>query len=110
MPKQVSGLITWYTDVASRAGRGRSYIPFPSAADTDGNGAPSTDYLIALGNLSDDLAAYMTYPAGDSDISMSLVVLSAGLGDQPVTSYTRRDRFATQRRRGDYGQPNLPGL
>lgn len=106
-PKQCAGILTKTTLDGSRAGRGRLYIPFPATADVEADGNPTAGYLtraIALAAAID----------GDENVSSDPeVVLRFGLMHWRVaSSFIRtndviaRDRFATQRRRGDYGRIN----
>jgi hypothetical protein len=109
MPQQVSGLITRRVNLTSNANRGRVYIPFPAAIAGSTVERPSSAYTTLLGNLQVGLLP-TTAP-----ISIGGQMWSPGLqgriaGFTPLLAALPSNKWATQKRRGDYGIPNtLPG-
>ncbi len=108
LPKQVSGVIALRSTVGGRSGRGRVYVGFPSEADNESAGKPSVSYVQRLQALADALNSPLTVPDinGTGQV-FSLHVYSrllAFLAD--VTQVVARDRWGTQRRRGDFGKIN----
>lgn len=106
VPPQVAGLITWRTDLAGRAHRGRTFVPRMPRSWVEENGDRWTeagqDYLFSYAEL-----FYATYSRviGSSDIAF-LVVISRQLDGVPrapvgtqVTSFDTSAVLATQRRR-----------
>lgn len=111
LPQQVSGLIASYSNPPSRRMRGRFYIPFPSDTWSDLNGYLNAAGVAALQNVQSVIAA--TIVAGGVDPGQWQVQhrYKSGPATFAYTSiiyYTSRDRFATQRRRGQYGRRNIP--
>lgn len=109
LPRQTSGIITLNTEFAGRAFRGRIYLPFPSEGANDVDGTPTAAYLTSLQAFATDLATTESI----ADAGANLVVLTPVIYHflQPGTSHTvtagvARDKWATQRRRGAYGNPN----
>jgi len=109
LPRQVSGIITTQTDFGGPRFRGRMYIPFPPTAFQDAaTAAPTAAYKTALDGfrtlaialLSDQIAP------GTADARPCLMDPVTG-GTTDITSSLSRQRWATQRRRGDYGQQNV---
>lgn len=113
LPLQVSGIISWYTSTAGRHGRGRSYIPFPStnANDSGAGGIPTNAYVTALDTYAAALGATLSLVLGGRTANVSRVLYDrATHGFTFVTTRASRQKWATQRRRGDYGRPNSSPL
>lgn len=119
LPGQVSGLISLRTTNATRRGRGRVYIPFPSEADTGAQGNPTAAYLTNLGNLAGVFDNEVAAIGGGTDTTFTPVIFGRARPATPVlpalpeiitdvTVATAANRFATQRRRGGFGRPNTP--
>lgn len=110
LPKQVSGIVTFRTDFAGPANRGRNYFPFPGADDNTVNGAPTAGYLTKLGIVGNLFRIpYVVAPGGGATATFTRVLWPYGFPigtTRYVTSHVVRPRWATQRRRGDYGQTN----
>jgi len=108
LPKQVSGLISLYTTIGGREYRGRMYVPFPEMEANTTGGLPDTGYLALLNDLAIFADNTITSTVGADANSMFPVVYS-----RKLDVYTRLDRgvrrtkWATQRRRGDFGPVNL---
>ncbi len=110
MPAQVSGLITLRTNMAGPGGRGRLYIPFPDMSGNDGvtNAPDLAVYIPLLDNIGAAIATPLTV-----GVLGNTATLEPGLWNRtthvftPLTNVTSVHLWATQRRRGDEGRPNL---
>lgn len=111
LPGQVSGIITLTTLFAGKRFRGRFYAPFPGEADNTTNGRPSTAYVTRLAILMNLLDDNVIVTSGaDSNTCMPVVrSRKFGLWTQVIECFART-RWATQRRRGNYGSPNISPL
>lgn len=109
LPKQTCGLTSWRTDLAGPAFRGRTYWPFPSTDLNHFDGKPTPAALA----LYDDIGAFFdtlaSITSGANQIDVDYVLWSKRhLVTVPITSRIQENRWATQRKRGDYGRPNVP--
>lgn len=112
-PRQVSGLISWTTNLLGKRYRGRFYMPFPSTSLVATDGLPTAAYQTSLVNLghaflnlvtinnvgstgSATVALYLHHRAGKSPTPLAT----------PITGIVVPPKFATQKRRGSYGRPN----
>jgi len=112
MPGQVSGIITKRTGLTGRANRGRMYIPFPGQGDSTSSSEPqpSPSYVTRLNALISLLfgAPIVISTGGDG------CTIQPGIYHRATGTFTNgaggtaRSKWATQRRRGDYGRPNVP--
>lgn len=110
LPTQVRGVLSYYTQLAGPRYRGRSYIPFPPTIAGDSSGMPTAGYVTFLAILLVAIVGPIVVPNGGGSASLGLVVAHRnGLvytGSDVVTAYAR-NKFATQRKSGAYGRPNL---
>lgn len=107
MPKQTCGLITCYSALAGRAGRTRSYLPFPAEADNDTDSTPTAAYLTRLQTVAAQLLAQQVVNNAPGSATFTPVVwhrVSHTTND--LASSVSRDAWATQRRRSDFGRTN----
>lgn len=108
LPGQVAGLISLRTNFAGRSGRGRVYIPFPTEAQNDVDGEPTLAYIGNAQNLAAVLAQSWTLVAGTDSTTFQPIVWNRKLAQYTIiTSSIVRTKWATQRRRGDFGRPNV---
>lgn len=114
-PLQSAGLITKQTGFAGRRNRGRAYIPFHASADVDPTtSAPNAGYQTNLGGVAARITGVFNYESSPGN-HVELAPVLARKGPGPVLNYiltnitgaTTRPKFGTQRRRGNYGQPNV---
>jgi hypothetical protein len=116
LPRQVRGLITLRGFFANKTNRGRVYVPFPSEAFNDTDGTPTAGYV---GNL-DVLGTSLITTIVGSGVSpnqadLQPVLMKATYVNHDITSVVltplgsrlSRDKWATQRRGGSYGRPNV---
>lgn len=109
LPGQVAGVISWRTSFTGPSRRGRSYIAFPDESSTQGGGKPNATYLASLAALGVALMGPHIIIGGAGTATLALYVHSETLGiDTLVTSFIPRLFWGTQRRRGNFGEPNAP--
>jgi len=107
MGRQVAGMFTKTSPVAGSGGRGRVYMPFPSASDTTNLGHPTAGYQTRLGILAAILMTGITDGAGDTATISPIILKRASLlTSNAWTGSLERAKWATQKRRGDYGKTN----
>jgi len=108
LPKQVTGIISWKTNVAGPRGRGRSYIPFPGEASNDADITPSVAYFNNLAAIATIMLPGFVVIGGINSATLEFVLnhRASSTVDLIITGGPR-DRWATQRRRGDYGRTNV---
>jgi hypothetical protein len=109
-PTQTAGLITFRTQYGGAANRGRMYLPFPAAGMVDAAGAPQAGYLTQLTLIAAALGPNLLVTGGAGTASMTQVIRRRGhpmYQDPFVFAYTVQNKFATQRRRGQYGRVNI---
>jgi len=110
VPTQVRGLMTWRTQYAGRAYRGRSYLPSTTVSNVTSVGKP----LLALLTNWQGWGTYMLGPvvAGGTTWVPGIfhrkpTAVISSVFDQ-FTAAVVGPAFATQRRSGDYGRLNPP--
>lgn len=109
LPRQTSGIITKKTNQAGRKGRGRVYVPFPGEADSGVDARPSLAYMTALNVLAAKILQPWDVVHGIGTFQLRPLVQGLPPSQNPalpVVSWVARRRWATQRRRGDFGRPN----
>lgn len=110
LPLQIAGLISLYSIVPGKVGRGRVYVPFPSEADSTVTGAAQASYVTRLQTLAALFIGTVICPGTGGNTTMSPVLYNRKT--HAVTSLIGGTTFshqlwATQRRRGGYGKANL---
>ena len=107
MAGQLCGLISLRTNFAGRSARGRIYVPFPTEGQSDTNGRPMGAYSALLGNLGDDLIVAQTVVSGANSATLHPTIWSRkNRVGNVVLAHIEPLKWATQRRRGDFGTPN----
>ncbi len=112
LPKQVTGLISLYSNVPGPGGRGRVYPGFPSSSQTQDDGTPDPAYVANLDALALLLKAGVTITngaGGSADLEAGIYG-RANDSFTPITTHLSRTRWATQRRRSDFGAANPANL
>jgi len=110
LPTQSRGIISWGTQYAGRAQRGRTYIPGPSTAAVDANGIPVAGYVTAAQTLANKWnAGAVTLTVGANTFTFTPILWHR----KPktfdiVTTGVAKALMATQRRSGSYGRSNAP--
>lgn len=108
MSKQTSGIITWQTSLAGRSNRGRTYVPFPGEADNDAAGHPTAGYVARLNLFGADVMLTTVVTNGANSVTFIPIVLrrNSVATSQAILAKRANVKWATQRRRGDYGRAN----
>lgn len=107
-PRQVSGLIRFQTELAGPGFRGRNYLPFPPAAANQLYGAPTNAYIAFALVLSEALRNFITVTQGGRTATVQFGLFRrAGSIFTPIISTSAASDWATQKRRGTFGRPNL---
>lgn len=108
LPKQITGISTLRTLTPGRRGRGRIYVPFPAESQNDADQTPTAAYLVVLFNYTSVAIASLLAGINPNTNTLESIVYNRASGTGiPITSFTARDKWATQRRRGDYGRTNI---
>lgn len=108
LPSQVTGVLSWYTDVAGRKGRGRIYPPFLAAASVDTDDTPVAGYVTALDNLATAYRALgVITVSGRTGVIVPIIWHRTTHLSNDITQQKAHKKYGTQRRRGNYGRPNL---
>jgi len=109
MPRQTCGIITKYTAGIGRANRGRLYVAFPAEPDNAVTAVPVAGYITRLDNLGAVVLVNNTITGGSGGtIKLSPIIWHRATSTYtPVNGRRSNQRWATQRRRGSYGRPNV---
>lgn len=106
-PKQAAPLITKKSDTPGPRGRGRIFLPFPPSGSSVGNGQVSGAYTASMVNIASAMLTVTTFGSGGNTSSLTPVVYSRKNGlTFDITSAIPSPRFATIKKRGDYGRKN----
>lgn len=107
LPKQVTAVIRFRRERAGRMARGRNYIPFPAQTGADfTTGLPNAGYIVKLTDYLNTISPTCTVPIKTHTIVITHGILGKLSGFDPVAAVAVSRRWATQRRRGDYGAQN----
>lgn len=107
---QVRGIIKRLTSFAGPRYRGRLFLPFPTTTFSNTNGTPTGAYLTATANLVTALepAAGITVTGGGGSVTLLPVIWHRKHGGYDyITGHETEAYFATQRKSGNFGRPNL---
>lgn len=111
MPTQVCGLIKMTTGFAGRSKRGRMYIPFPGEASSEEDQAyPTAQYVTDIQAIGDYFTDIITFEVGANEALGHWWLFNPNSevpGGTGVTAAIARRNWATQRRRGQLGRPNV---
>lgn len=114
LPKQTAGIISLLSDFRGKKYRGRQYVPFAAEDHNTASGFPTAAYQISLIALGSTLVATQTIPSvPPADTIDFIPIIWDGVSPSAfadITSFIQRDRWGTQRRRGDYGAANKSPL
>lgn len=107
MPLDTCGLIRKRTGVRGGKGRGRAYVPFPSAADLGNEGDPHDDYVLKLDALKTLWVNNISFGAGGNTSALvPCLVNQVTMNFTPIISVSSADVWANQHRRGSFGAQN----
>lgn len=110
LPKQTCGFFNRKGLLAGRTRISRQYIPFPDEDDNlNATNTPSVGYMTRLGAIAGAALTVQTVAAGADSVKLAPVIYHRATHstDQLYTA-TAKVKWATQRRRGDFGRPNVP--
>jgi len=109
LPRQTCGLVDFRTPIAGPGGRGRWYMPFPSADFNEAQGIPKNTYvadLSAFGQMLLDVVLIGAVVGGGSaDVAFTLWSRKHA-SMRAITATFGSTRWATLRSRGSYGRAN----
>jgi hypothetical protein len=106
---QLAILITKRTDLAGRANRGRTYLPFCSTNMSSAAGNISAAGLAAAAAFAASMFASITVSVGAASVTLQPVIYHrATQTNVPITSLVVRGEFATQRRRSLINRGDQP--
>lgn len=106
--RQTCGISSWTTAFAGPGHRGRTYWPFPAASEDIDPGTPNTAYVTALDDLCGDIKGLTHQDVGANSVDCALVLrIAADPGYNYILNFQSHKKWATQRRRGSYGRPNV---
>lgn len=111
LPRQVSGIVAFKGSLLGHSVKGRAFIPFPPEVNNNANGHPDATYtglLAALGTMYQGPTTFTHLISGATITLRGKLVPLSGTGDVAITIVTPRAKWATQRRRGDFGKVNAP--
>jgi len=107
MSTQTSGIVSAKTEFAGPKYRGRAYIPFPGEASNDANGLPIAGYVTDLEDIGDELYTPVVIGGGGNTVTLTPCIYHRATATvTKIDGYTARAKWATQRRRGSFGQVN----
>jgi len=107
LPLQTCGLITKLTNFVGRSNRGRMYIPFPSESHSTATGGVAGAYQTLMVACSNAAIFGGTLTGAGGTAAFKPIVLNQGFLSGPdITALRWNLKWATQRRRSDYGRPN----
>jgi hypothetical protein len=108
LPRQVAGLISYFSDLAGRSQRGRTYVPFPGEPDNVTGTGPTNSYLTRLGTLGSLLITDFGVTEGGASNTFRWVIFHRPAGNfTDIIGRRIRSGWATQRRRGTFA-PSTP--
>lgn len=108
LPKQIAGVLSFRTALAGRRNRGRLYCPFPAEVSNTSSSEPNSTYIEDLGTLGTAHLATRVITDGPNSETFVPVIFRRGAGTtQDLTARIIRVIWGTQRRRGDFGRPNV---
>jgi len=100
LPPATSGLVSLRTNTATRKGRGRVYVPFPSESDNGVTAAPSAGYITRMDNLMTVFVGTTAYGTPPNTSTLIGVVYNRLAGTTiDLTGIRSRSNWAQQRRR-----------
>jgi hypothetical protein len=117
LPAQTCGIIHWPTPLAGRRGRGRTYLPFPDNADNPNASppVPSAAYVGRANAVAAAVIGLISFGLGarSSTVQLALyrrprphAVPPVSYAVTPMLAGSAEAKWATQRRRGDFGRLN----
>jgi len=108
LPRQATGLIDWQTQTAGPGYRGRTFVPFPDVTHNTNEGVPTASYSTLINALANSVFTMTLAQVGADGVNCTLVIFSRVHNARtPVTAFFGRGVWATIKKRGSLGRPNL---
>lgn len=107
MGRQTTGLISWRTALAGSANRGRTYFPFPTTTEDQSGAVPTNAYLTILDGIMLALIGPILFGSAATAILGVYHRATNVTTDILASSSSPVKKWATQKRRGSYGRPNV---
>lgn len=110
MGNQVSGIISWITRFAGPKYRGRIFFPFPGISAILA-GVPTSLYLAALNAVAGAIFGFTTVSVGGRTCNLLPILWHRTTRTfDYITTANLPTKFATQKRRGNYGKNRIPPI
>jgi len=107
LPAQTCGLISLRGDLADRHNRGRLYIPFPCEESNGNDHRPTGAYTADAETLMTTIFTPQTVVGATGNCVLAPVIYNRLThGTVAITGGKVRNKWATQRRRSDFGAKN----
>lgn len=107
LPKQTCGFLRLKTAGSGRKSRGRVYTPFPPHLLTNTEGEPNPDMIDHLNALGNFYASSRGFVVGGATVVISPVIRNRAANEySAVVNFETVPKWATQKRRGDFGRQN----
>lgn len=109
LPSQVRGIMKFLTPLIGKSGRGRMYLPWPDASDSTGTPAhPGVGYGAAQAAIGTFFTSALTLGGGGNTVNIFPGVYNRTTHlFTPYSAYEAEGVWATQRRGGPFGRPNV---
>lgn len=108
---QATALISLPSGLSGQKNRGRSYLPFVTATFIGTDGFPTSGFQTLLLTIAAAFAAFQGFTVGGASATFNQVIYHAALKIWTyVYLWVAKRRFATQRRRGNYGKNRTPPI
>jgi len=113
VPTQVAAVVAKKTGLAGPSNRGRMYWPFLPASGITPTGELGLALKGDIETACDAMFGTQTFTVGPSSITTVPILLKSlrlphAPGITDVSVFEATGKLGTQKRRGDYGKPNLP--
>jgi len=108
-PSQVAAVVSKYTSLAGRKGRGRIFVGPVPAVFVDSSGNMTGAGLTAYGGIATFIMTVQSVSSGANSATGTPTLFHKSTGTSTdLTASIATGKFGTQRRRGNYGQANAP--
>lgn len=111
LPPSASFLLSPRTNIAGRAGRGRTYLPFWNEDQSNVGGHPTAGAIALATAWSNGVFATLNVVVGGNSVTLTPIIWSrrAPLARNQVLNVVIRSEWATQRRRSFINKPDVLG-
>lgn len=111
LPSQVAGILSWGTAFSGKAFRGRTYIPNLADGWKLSTGIPSVVFQTAMTALGNAIITMFNVVVGGASVPTHFILFHRSvLGFNLMLTLNVPLKFATQRRRGNYGKNRIPPI